>query len=281
MSDRRGGIGSSDAPAICGVSPYTTPWQCWARHVGLLPEPEMTEEMTWGLRLEDTILRVAAEELGLSGRVDQVGSTWATERPWQRATPDGEVFLADGCWLLEAKALRGGPPDEPRLDWLVQVQHQLMVFPHTAGAVIAAMGALEFRLWRVPPHPVAQRAILEAELRFLALIESETPPPVRAEDNRLLAQAYPLANTLKTIRLGAEALEWDRARQTAADHVRRWQEVRDLAEARIKTVMGSARTAVLPDGTSYRWSPQKRKGYTVPDGPLRVLRRKGAKGNGE
>lgn len=239
--------------------------------------------MAWGLRLEEIIVEAAGEAPHALITATHVEPRWSTERPWQRATPDGLLTFLDeddkligDDWLVEAKATRAAPPDEPRLDWLVQAQHQLMVWP-MRGVVIAAMGALEFRAWRVEPHPSLQRALLAAELRFLALIESETPPPVRAEDNRWLAQAYPLADTMRTVRLGAEALEWDRARQTAAEHLARWQEVKDLAEARIKAAMGPARTAVLPDGTSFSWSPQKRKEYSVPAGMLRVLRRKGAK----
>lgn len=267
----RRGIGSSDAPAICGVSPYETPWQCWARHVGLLPAKEMTEEMRWGNKLEHVILHATSEEIGLP--VEAAETRWGVDRPWQRATPDAVACGAP--WLIEAKALRVEPPEEPRLDWLVQVQHQMMVFPEAEGAIIAAMGALAFRTYRVAPHPALQRALLAAEERFLALVESETPPPVRAEDNRWLAQAYPLADTLRVAHLGAEALEWDRARQAAKEHGKRWQKVEDLAEARIKMEMGPARTAVLPDGTTYSWSPQKRKEYTVPEGMVRVLRRRG------
>lgn len=273
-------IGSSDAPDIVGIG-HSSPWQLWARLVGLLPPKEDTPAMEWGRRLERLIVERIAEDVGAESVQD--GYPLARdERPWQRATPDALLYLERGePWLAEAKALRGQVPEEPLLAWLVQCQHQLMVWPDFRGVALGAFGALDFRCWRVTPHADLQRTLLVREEAFLKLVETETPPPVEAADNAWLAKAYPLSDTLKAVKLGTEALEWDSERQAGKEQEKNGKRRADAAEANLKFAMGDARTAVLPSGISYTWAPTKRKGYTVEESTVRTLRRKGAKGNGD
>ena len=271
-------LGSSDAPVVAGVDPHgTTPWQLWARLVGLLPPKEDTAAMAWGRRLERLVVERIAEEVRAESIQD--GYTLARdERPWQRATPDALLYLERGePWLAEAKALRGQVPEEPMLAWLVQCQHQLMVWPDFRGVALGAFGALDFRMWRITPHADLQRALLGREEAFLRLVETETPPPVEAADNAWLAKAYPLSDTLRTVRLGAEALEWDAERQAGKEQEKSGKTRADAAEANLKFAMQDARAATLPDGTTYTWAPTKRHGYTVEESIVRTLRRKGTK----
>ncbi len=49
---RKNKIGASDATAIMGVSPWTTPYQLWQRKLGLIPEQEENDSMRRGKELE-------------------------------------------------------------------------------------------------------------------------------------------------------------------------------------------------------------------------------------
>src|SRR5215468_3348138 len=60
-------LGSSDAPAVLGVSPHTTPFQLYARKLGLLPdEIEDTEVMKRGLQMERLVVDMFIEDVMLT-----------------------------------------------------------------------------------------------------------------------------------------------------------------------------------------------------------------------
>ncbi len=60
---RRNRIGASDAAAIMGVSPWTTPYQLWRRKLGLIPEQEENGAMRRGKELEVKAREICCELL--------------------------------------------------------------------------------------------------------------------------------------------------------------------------------------------------------------------------
>lgn len=49
---RKSHIGASEASAIMGINPWETPYQCWARKMGLLESKPITQAMQKGMDLE-------------------------------------------------------------------------------------------------------------------------------------------------------------------------------------------------------------------------------------
>lgn len=272
-------IGSSDAPAILGVSSFLTPWQLWAEKVGLIERVDEPDEvMRAGTALQEAVLEMEVDEFGLEAGagVPQHRATHPA-RKWQRATPDCVTYDDDrrARWLTEVKCLVGQPPPVPRVADVVQCLHQLLVFEQAESNRLIYFGGLRRERFIITRHQGALDRVLRAEEAFLELVEKQIPPPVRAEDAEGLWRGWPLARDEVRV-LPPEAIEWDRKMVNAermraiADH--RYQESR----AQIKAAMGEAMSGVLPDGSGvrYTWRPDKRG--------IRALKRKGKDGaNGE
>lgn len=124
---RRNGIGSSDAPIVAGISPYSTRYKLWLTKTGRHKEEISHFGTERGHRLEP---KARAWYEFKMGRKMDASTVINPEVPWLRASLDG--MSEDGRKLLEIKcpgkkdhdiALAGGVPDK----YYVQVQHQLLV----------------------------------------------------------------------------------------------------------------------------------------------------------
>ena len=273
-------LGSSDAPAILGVSPRLTPWQLWAQKVGIIEAKDEPDEiMLAGTALEPVVVDLFLAQMGWPdlGLLRSPDTTrFHDVRSWQRATPDAVRLNAYGSAgdLIEVKCVVGHPPSAPRVDWLVQCLHQRLVYEEASAQWLVAFGNLQLVWWEIPRHPRALDAVLRAEERFLQLVETETPPPVRAEDAAPLSRAWPLV--LDAVReLEPETLAWDAARVRADEQITKWKRVKGLADARLKAAIGDHQRAVLPDGTTYTFRPHPVKSHVLPARTDRPLRRRG------
>ncbi len=123
-------IGASDAPAIMGVSPWSTPYQLWLEKVRLKDPKTMTCFMQRGLDLQDSALECFEKITGIA------------MFPEMRVHPKYDYMIAsldgislDGQHMVEIKcpgekahamALSGKIPDY----YYPQLQHQLAVVGH-------------------------------------------------------------------------------------------------------------------------------------------------------
>jgi putative phage-type endonuclease len=141
---RRGGIGSGDAGAVMGVSPWQTSRQLWEVLTGraLLPKP--TYAMRRGLRLEPVARRLYERR---TGRLMEPCCVLHERYDWLRASLDG--LDLEGELVLEVKApdatahrlaLSGEVPAHYR----PQVQHQLLVTGGVALALRQLLGEPDF-----------------------------------------------------------------------------------------------------------------------------------------
>lgn len=124
---RKSKIGSSDAPIIMGVSPFTTPYQLWEEKIGLKPFKEVTEAMERGKRLEPEARRKFEQQIGMDffPEVRQ-----HPQYDWMLASLDG--INLEGNRAVEIKcpgtqdhqiALDGKVPEK----YIPQLQHQMEV----------------------------------------------------------------------------------------------------------------------------------------------------------
>ena len=56
LAERSRSVGASEAAAVLGVCPYSTPIDVWQRKLGLAPPLPESEPMLWGTLLEPIIL---------------------------------------------------------------------------------------------------------------------------------------------------------------------------------------------------------------------------------
>ena len=176
---RQQGIGSSDAAAAVGLSPYKSPLQLWAEKTGQarFPEPDPQDDrhpMYWGTLLEPI---VAAHYTRRTGRrVRRINAVLQhPQHPWMLANVDREVMGSSEVQLLECKTagLHGarlwqdGVPEYVQL----QVMHQLAVTGKAACDVAVLIGGQELRIHRIERD--------ETVIGRLIALEAESPRILR------------------------------------------------------------------------------------------------------
>lgn len=178
---RRRGIGSSDAPVVMGVSPWSTPYKLWETKLGLT-KPNFSNYATQrGHELEPVARAQYELETGVA-----MPATLAVHEsyPWLRASLDGWDALTKTVLEIKcpgkddhATAVNGKVPDK----YYPQLQHQLLVtgatkvdyysFDGNKGVLVEVLPDLEYI-----------DKLFNAELEFWKLIETKTPPKLTDSD---------------------------------------------------------------------------------------------------
>lgn len=277
-------LGSSDAPSIMGCG-FQTPHALWLEKLGLIErQDDPSEIMDAGTRLQGPILQWWCEREGWH-IVKEQPTMYHPRVPWARATPDGLLVQYDKAnnrevyALAEIKCVVGQPPPVPRVSWVIQTIHQRWVCAASQTEVdpfapmyLIAFGGLRLEWWEIPWHSRAEQRVVEAEQRFLDMLERQEPPPLRAEDASTIHRLWPWSRP-ETRRLTApemvEAAQMVREGQTL---IAQGEEMKKLGQAKIQEGMQEADAAVLPDGTRCLWRTQRRKSYTVEEKAYRVFK---------
>ncbi len=231
---RHRGIGSSDAAAATGKSPYTSPLTLWLEKTGRKPAEDLTqkEAVRWGTLLEPLIAQAYAEQSGK--KVRRVNAILQhPEHPFLLANLDRTI---EGGGILEIKTagLRSqgfweeGVPEHYR----IQVLHQLLVTGKTWAEVAVLIGGQEFRTYRIEPQAAELQELLQAEQDFWHHVTADTPPESDGSES------------------SGRALQWLYPRSTATlvdytDHAAMNALFRELIQARAKRKAAEVREAVL------------------------------------
>jgi len=187
---RREHIGSSDAPAIAGESPYTSALAIYAEKVGEPApiDPASARLMMIGQMMEPVILDFYADETGRKVRKGRVLEDRTI--PWLAASLDGEAEgrIVEAKFTTTRRFNDGVPPDV-----LVQVTHQMAV----AGAEVADVAVFtgrDFLIHEVPFDPAFWDGIYTLEAAFWQRLVDRDPPPPDASDSsrKALAGLYPV-----------------------------------------------------------------------------------------
>jgi putative phage-type endonuclease len=283
---RRSAIGASEAPILLGVSPFKSPMELFAEKLELLERDAETNEMRWGKILEGPLAEHYAVETGRRlhdpGRYTLRRSRAAT---WMVATLDREIVQAGEQPVpapLEIKTTAFRAEDwqeEPPVDVLVQVQHQLAVTGWAWASVAVLIAGRTFRWYDVPRHEAFIAKLLEAELEFFAHLRTKTLPRVDGTPGTkaALRALYPRETPGLVVNLPGDAIEWDTQRLRAIAEAKICEEVKDEAENKLRAALGEAEVGVLPNGVTYTYKASERKGYVVQPTVVRTLRRKEAR----
>ena len=188
---RQQGIGSSDAAAAVGLSPYKSPLQLWAEKTGQarFPEPDPQDDrhpMYWGTLLEPI---VAAHYTRRTGRrVRRINAVLQhPQHPWMLANVDREVMGSPEVQLLECKTAgihgarlwQDGVPEYVQL----QVMHQLAVTGKAACDVAVLIGGQELRIRRIERDETVIGRLMALEAVFWQYVQEGKPPPADGSDS--------------------------------------------------------------------------------------------------
>lgn len=186
---RRTGIGSSDVPAILGLSRYRSAAHVWAEKRGELGSDESGEAARWGTLLEDIVAREWADRRGTQVhpvptlRHHEVSHRMANPDrlvPWCPDLPD-RVPAAPVCGLevktrsaWSAGSWREDVPD----DVLAQVLWQLEVTGLDHMHVACLVGGQRLVEHTVHPDPVVQAYIVRETDALWAAVQTGVRPVV-------------------------------------------------------------------------------------------------------
>jgi putative phage-type endonuclease len=289
------GIGSSDAPAILGISPYKSALQLYHEKRGVLPPHRAEiEQLRWGNILERPIAQRYAEET--ERQVEHLADPHKytllrhRERIWQHASLDGIVFAhagamtapGPGVGVLEVKNASSYVgerwKDEPPVEFLVQLQHQLAVTGAAWGSIAALIGGVMFVWQDIARDQAFIDKLTELELLFSERIVAGNPPePDGTEHARaFLNWLYP-KDTGEIIQLPPTMIDVANDYAHAKTEIKGWEERKRAAENQIIAAIGDAALGVLPNGDQFSYKLQSRKAFTVAENSFRVLRMKGTK----
>lgn len=150
-------IGSSDAPIILGVSPWSTSYDLWLRKTEQIPPVAENMQMRIGTLLEIPLLQMAGEHLGV--KVVRPTSSYVGCHSFFRANIDGMVGEAKrGSDIVEIKTTSQtegwgaeGTDEVPEMV-KVQVSYQMACASSQVAYVACLTGAfgLAFKVYRVP-----------------------------------------------------------------------------------------------------------------------------------
>jgi len=179
---RKEGIGSSDAPVVMGVSPWSTPYKLWELKIGVVKE---SETGNWATNRGNKMEPIARADYELKyGRDMPARLCEHATIPWLHASLDG--FSADSKIILEikcpgaedhAKAVAGTVPEK----YIPQIQHQLLV----TGADVCHYYSFDGErgvLVEVKPDVEYCKKLFLAEQAFWDLVVNKEPPELCDRD---------------------------------------------------------------------------------------------------
>jgi putative phage-type endonuclease len=297
LAARQHGIGASEAAAVLGLSPWESRFSLHWRKRGVLGGVDETEQMRWGTILEAPIAAEFARRHP-TVRVERVGLCAHVDRPWQLATPDRLLIDPDeGCDCPAAGCRRTGVctaggavtavleckiddahhayawgdegSDDIPVHYRCQVLQQLDVLGAELAYLAVLIGGTDYREYLVEYDEAEAKLIRDADAAFWADVQAERPPDV--DDSPATARA--LRHLHPTVEDREQLVPAGLARRyhAAVAAARRADKRKQLADNQLRARLGTARRAVLADGTPVATrSVYDRKPYEV--GPATVDR---------
>lgn len=204
LNDRSTFIGSSDAAAILGVSPWKSELALYQEKIGEFHEeitPEKQKIFNRGKKFEPLILEMLLEELIDRGHdVEEITRNERLRDPELHflASESDMVLRIDGEIIsAEAKSVNGfasklwGEPetDDFPIYYQCQTMHDLMVKRRNKCVVAALIGTDDLRIHWIERDEEIIQAIRTKEIEFWERIQRRDPPePTDPEDIKRLYQ---------------------------------------------------------------------------------------------
>lgn len=193
LEHRKKRIGGSDAPAIIGMSKYSSPYTVWADKLGKLPPKEDNEPMRLGRDLEEYVAKRFTEATGKKVRKEN-HILINPDIPFAHANVDRMIvgedagFEAKTTSALNLKKFKNGEYPE---NYYVQCVHYMMVTGCKRWYLGVLVLGVEFKWFCIERDEGEINALMQSEKEFWKYVESQTPPMVDGSEST--------SETIKTI----------------------------------------------------------------------------------
>ena len=270
LTRRRQGIGSTDAAAILGKSRWKTPLHVYLDKRGELID-EDSEPKRWGRLLENVVATAYEEHTG-NHVVLPAQSTYVHEHhpellcSLDRIVQDGHEDFILECKTSETADGWGqeGSDDIPD-EYLIQVQHQMMVTGYKRADVAVLIAGNRFKRYIVQSSPGIQTPLLRIELDFWKKIQRCDAPDLEwshPETGNLLKRMYGVDESYR-IALEEEAKQMVREYLICHEEVKGAEQKKERMKLELLALMKRAAFAELDDGTTLHRKTINRAGYAV------------------
>jgi putative phage-type endonuclease len=263
-------VGSSDAAAILGLSPWDSAHTLALRKLGQLEPIPDSPLLELGRLVEPALAELYHRQTGRQPVEPVPKLRRHPSLPWQVASPD---YLLPPDGILELKLVSPydrGSWGEPGTDaipdhYLIQVQHQIAVLGAQWADVAPLVWGRELAIYRVERHDPLIARITEAEAEWIDLVRAgKTPEPDWGHRQTLAAlQAIHGVDTTCQIDLPAEYEPLIESWHQLTAQERECSRQREEIKARLLHAMGDAAIARLPSGATVCRAERTRRGYTV------------------
>lgn len=177
---RRQSIGGSDAVAIIGLNPWSTPYAVWADKIGKLPEQEDNEAMRQGRDLEDYVAKRWCEATGKKVRMNNA-ILKNSRYPWAHANIDRDVIGENAglecktTSIMNLKKFKNGEYPE---QYYVQCVHYMAVTGADRWYLAVLVLNQGFYHFVIERDQAEIDALMDTEKTFWKYVQDGTPPPM-------------------------------------------------------------------------------------------------------
>lgn len=273
LAGRRAGIGSSDAPALFGLTPqWSGAYTVWGSKVHGFDPPVGGSRIAFGVRFEDPIAEWAAEDYGYSYAPIRKFSTFRHRKiGFLQATPDRLIMAKDirGPGVAEIKTDNVGDSatwrDGAPLRIEVQLRHQMLVTGLRWGVVIVLLRGPELRAFEYERSARFERLAVRKFSRFwFDNVEKKKAPPIDGSPGTaaLVRALYPTENGV-SVTLPEESESWRRRYHAIGAKLRSLSNEREEIKSRFIGELGENSFGLFPDGrrASFKTSETGRRLY--------------------
>lgn len=200
---RKTGIGGSDAGAICGLNPYSSPVKIYQDKTQEATEEEDNESMRQGRDLEDYVARRFMEETGL--KVRRSGQMYRSEEyPFMLANVDRLIIGQDaGLECKTASAFSADKWKDGKIPphYLIQCLHYMAVTGKRTWYLAVVILGREFKYHKITWNEEVIRKLIAVEQVFWT---QHVQPQIMPEPDGSKACSEVLAKHYHTAKKGSE-----------------------------------------------------------------------------
>lgn len=239
---RKNGIGGSDAGAVCGLNPYTSPMAVYWDKITDKLELSDNEAMRQGRDLEEYVAKRFMEETGLKVRRSNK-MYWSEEYPFMYADIDRLVVGEDAG--LECKTVNAYNADKWKdgaipMHYLAQCFHYMIVTGKRVWYIAAVILGTQFVYSRIEwdEEFASQLIALEAAFWNDHVLTEQMPDPDGSEScSAVLEKYFHKARKEGAVVLPVDMEERLDRRGDISEKIRQLEKEKSLIEQEVKVFM--------------------------------------------
>lgn len=267
VESRKSGIGGSDAAAIVGLSPYSTPYTVWADKTGRIPPVEDNEAMRQGRDLEEYVAYRFCEETGKRCRRKNA-ILKNTDYPFAHANVDRWVVSENAgleCKTTTTLSLKKFKNGEFPDTYYCQCMHYMAVTGADRWYLAVLVLGREFMVYTIERDEEEIAALMDQESVFWGYVERDEEPPVDGLDPTGKAIGVIYADVQDDGVVDLMGMESNiRSYQDIKATIKGLEKQLKQQEQEIKVALGESPKGIV-GGFTVNWKPQERKTFQTKD----------------